>query len=233
MGAGIPLWRCAVFISTLHPDIYGRAFFWRPNTDVVMTTADFDPLDTPEFQASPLAILYQTGQEVRYRLDDPESRRFPFFDEMRDEGVTDYIALPLLFVDGSFHLSSWSTREPGGFSDEHLDALRKLVRPLARLVEIIGLRRIAITLLDTYVGNRAGERILGGQIRRGHAETMQAAIWLSDLRSFTALSDRMPPETRGGSPQPLFRLPGTGHPQAWRRNPEIHGRWAVGRVSHC
>jgi adenylate cyclase len=49
--------------------------------------------------------------------------------------------------------------------------------------------------LDTYVGNRAGEKILGGQIRRGHAETMNAAIWLSDLRGFTALSDRLPSET--------------------------------------
>jgi adenylate cyclase len=45
------------------------------------------------------------------------------------------------------------------------------------------------------VGNRAGERILGGQIRRGHTETMHAAIWLSDLRGFTALSDRLPAET--------------------------------------
>ena len=36
---------------------------------------------------------------------------------------------------------------------------------------------------------------LAGQIRRGHAEAMQAAIWLSDLRGFTALSDRLPAET--------------------------------------
>ena len=192
--AGIPLWRCAVFIRTLHPDIYGRAFFWRQHTDVVVQEAEFDPFATPEFQNSPLAILQQSGRELRYRLDDPQTPRFPFFDEMRSEGVTDYIALPLLFIDGSNHASSWSTREPGGFDDEHLDALRAMVRPLTRLVEIITLRRTAITLLDTYVGNRAGERILGGQIRRGHAETMQAAIWLSDLRSFTALSDRLPPE---------------------------------------
>ena len=59
----------------------------------------------------------------------------------------------------------------------------------------MSLRRTASMLLDTYVGNRAGERILGGQIRRGHAETMHAAIWLSDLRGFTALSDRLSPET--------------------------------------
>ena len=67
--------------------------------------------------------------------------------------------------------------------------------PLARLIEITRLQRTASILLDTYVGNRAGERILGGQIRRGHAETMHAAIWLSDLRGFTALSDRLPAET--------------------------------------
>jgi adenylate cyclase len=194
VGAGIPLWRCAVFIRTLHPDIYGRAFYWLPHTDVVVREADFDPLATQEFRDSPLAIMYASGQEVRYRLDDPDSRRFPFFDEMRSEGVTDYVALPLRFIDGSIHATSWSTRAPGGFDDGHLDALRAIVRPLARLVEIIGLRRIAITLLDTYVGNRAGERILGGQIRRGHADTMQAAIWLSDLRGFTALSDRLRPE---------------------------------------
>jgi adenylate cyclase len=36
---------------------------------------------------------------------------------------------------------------------------------------------------------------MGGQIRRGHAESMHAAIWLSDLRGFTALSDRLPAET--------------------------------------
>src|SRR5204863_6252281 len=119
----------------------------------------------------------------------------PFLDEMREEGVTDYIALPLLFIDGSTHASSWTTKRPGGFSDGELATLRKIVTPLARIIEIVNLRRTASILLDTYVGNRAGERILGGQIRRGHTETMHAAIWLSDLRGFTALSDRLPAET--------------------------------------
>jgi adenylate cyclase len=193
--AGLPLWRVAVFVRTLHPDMFGIAFFWRPGAEVTVNILDFDARDAPEFQRSPLSILYDKGQEVRYRLDDPAAAGFPFFDDMRAEGVTDYIALPLVFIEGSIHASSWTTREPGGFSDEHLTALRSMVRPLARLVEIINLRRTATTLLDTYVGNSAGERILGGQIRRGHADTMQAAIWLSDLRGFTALSDRLAPET--------------------------------------
>ena len=98
-------------------------------------------------------------------------------------------------IDGSVHASSWTTRQPGGFTDQQLNGLRSLVPPLARLIEVTRLRFTASILLDTYVGNRAGERILGGQIRRGHTDTMHAAIWLSDLRGFTALSDRLPAET--------------------------------------
>ena len=194
VAAGVPLWRGAAFVKTLHPDMFGRSFVWRPGAEVVVGNADFDLPESPRFIRSPLAILYNSGHEVRYRLDDPESKRFPFFDDMRAEGVTDYIALPLHFTDGSTHASSWITKQPGGFTDEQLTGLKAIIPPFARLGEIHAMRRTAATLLDTYVGNRAGERILAGDIRRGHAETMQAAIWLSDLRGFTTLSDRLAPE---------------------------------------
>lgn len=193
--AGIPLWRVGVFVRTLHPDIYGRNFIWRPGAGVELGTVDFDILNAPEFKASALSIAFTQGIEVRARMDDPESRRFPIIEDMRAEGVTDYVVLPLRFIEGTINASSWTTKQPGGFSDDQLAALRRIVTPLARLIEIISLSRTATLLLDTYVGNRAGARILGGQIRRGHANSMHAAIWLSDLRGFTALSDRLPAET--------------------------------------
>ena len=195
LAAGLPLWRVGLFIRTLHPEVYGRNFIWKPGAEVEMGTVDFKILDSPDFQRSPLFFVFQQGIEVRARIDDPESSRFPIVADLRAEGVTDYIALPLIFIDGSIHASSWTTRQSGGFTDEQIDALRRLIKPLTRLSEIITLIRTASSLLDTYVGNRAGERILGGQIRRGHTETMNAAIWLSDLRGFTALSDRLPSET--------------------------------------
>jgi adenylate cyclase len=195
VAAGLPLWRVGVFVRTLHPDIFGRNFIWRPGAEVELGTVDFNILDAPEFQASPLAIVFRQGLEVRARVGDPASQRFPIIEDMHAEGVTDYIALPLLFIDGTVHASSWTTKQPGGFTDQQLTGLRSLVRPLARVIEIIQWRRTSSLLLDTYVGNRAGERILSGQIRRGHTDTMHAAIWLSDLRGFTALSDRLPAET--------------------------------------
>ena len=192
--AGLPLWRVGVFVRTLHPDIFGRRFIWRSGAEVETGSVDFNILEAPEFKASPLAIVFTEGIEVRCRVDDPQSERFPIIEEMRGEGVTDYVALPLMFVDGSINASSWTTKQPGGFSDAQLAALRSLVPSLARVTELISLRRTAAILLDTYLGNLAGERILGGQIRRGHTDTMHAAIWLSDLRGFTALSDRLPAE---------------------------------------
>ncbi|MET0720292.1 MAG: adenylate/guanylate cyclase domain-containing protein [Tardiphaga sp.] len=194
IAAGLPLWRVGVFVRTLHPEIFGRNFIWRPGEEVATSTVDFDIQQTPEFLRSPLAIVFREAAEVRCRLNDPGNNRFPFFDDMRAEGVTDYIALPLAFVDGVIHASSWTTKQPGGFTDTQLADLKRLVPPLTRLVEVMGLQRVATTLLNTYVGPRAGARILAGQIRRGHTETMHAAIWLSDLRGFTALSDRLPPE---------------------------------------
>jgi len=195
VAAGLPLWRVGIFIRTLHPDIYGRNFIWKPGAEVELGTVDFKILDSPDFHRSPIIIVFQQGLEVRARADDPNSARFPIIEDLRAEGVTDYVALPLPFVDGTLNASTWTTKQPGGFTDEQLAALRQIVRPMARVIEIISLNRKASSLLDIYVGNRAGERILGGQIRRGHTETMNAAIWLSDLRGFTALSDRLPAET--------------------------------------
>ncbi|MBV9562807.1 MAG: adenylate/guanylate cyclase domain-containing protein [Bradyrhizobium sp.] len=194
VAAGISLWRVAAFVRTLHPDVYGRRFLWRPGAEVVVTSADLDIEESPDFINNPVGIVYRSGRELRYRLDDPESQHVPFLDEMRAEGATDYIALPLKFTDGSIHVVSWTTRQDGGFTEQQLAALRSIIPPFSLLGEIFALRRTAASLLDTYVGNQAGERIMAGQIRRGHAEAMQAAIWLSDLRGFTALSDRLSPE---------------------------------------
>jgi adenylate cyclase len=194
VAAGLPLWRVGIFVRTLHPDIYGRNFIWKPGAEVEIGTVDYQILESPDFHTSPLIIVFQQGVEVRARIDDPASKRFPIVEELRAEGVTDYIAMPLPFINGTLNASSWTTKQPGGFTAEQLAALRRIVTPLARVIEIFSLTRTAASLLDTYVGNRAGERILGGQIRRGHTETMNAAIWLSDLRGFTALSDRLPAE---------------------------------------
>jgi len=38
VACGIPLWRVAVFVTTLHPDVLGRRFLWQRSSGV--TTSD-------------------------------------------------------------------------------------------------------------------------------------------------------------------------------------------------
>jgi adenylate cyclase len=47
-------------------------------------------------------------------------------------------------------------------------------------------------VLNAYLGAKTGPKVLEGQIRRGTGEEITAVLWSSDLRSFTALSDRLP-----------------------------------------
>src|SRR5205807_879113 len=191
---GIPLWRVAVFVRTLHPNVMGRRLLWRPDAEVEVTEAPFELLETEYFRDSPIARVYRTGAAIRRKLADPDCPEdFPVLADLRAEEVTDYLASPLIFTDGAIHAVTCTTRQPGGFTDAQLAGIEAVITPLARVAEIRALRRMGSTLLDTYVGHDAGERILAGRIRRGDIEEIHAAIWLSDMRGFTALADSLPP----------------------------------------
>jgi len=194
IACGIPLWRVAVYVRTLHPQVMGRRFLWRPGAEVETSDAPFELLETELFRDSPIARVYRTGEVIRRKIVDPDCPNdFPVLVDLRAEEVTDYLASPLVFSNGDIHAVTCTTRQPGGFTDAQIAALEAVMTPLARVAEIRGLRRMASNLLDTYVGHDAGERILAGHIRRGDIEEIHAAIWLSDMRGFTALADRQPP----------------------------------------
>ena len=195
VACGLPLWRVAVFVRTLHPHIMGRRFLWRPDAPVAVSSAPHETMATDTYLKSPVVHVYETGVPLRRRLGDPACPRdFPIIDELIADGVTDYLASPLHFLSGEIHVATWTTRAPGGFTDRQIAGLDAVTAPLARVAEIWALRRVGGTLLETYVGRHAGMRILAGQIRRGDTEAIDAAIWLSDMRGFTALADRVAPK---------------------------------------
>jgi len=132
---------------------------------------------------------------IRRRLDIPGTPiDFPILQELRAKGITDYVAMPIDFSDGSIHAVTFSTDRPGGFTTEELGQLYDMLPVLGRLMEIHATRHTARILLDTYVGRHAGERVLKGLIKRGDGETIHAVIWFSDLRGSTRLADTLPQE---------------------------------------
>jgi adenylate cyclase len=196
LGCGIPIWRVGLFVLTLHPQIMGIRFLWKIGTGVEVGPAPFEAFQSEDFLRSPVMRVRDTGIALRRRLADRKCPiDFTVIRELQAEGATDYIAVPLPAADGGTHAATFTTRQPDGFTDSQIASLDSLVAPLARVIENRTLQRTASALLDTYVGNHAGARILAGQIRRGDSATIDAAIWLSDMRGFTGLADRLPPQT--------------------------------------
>ncbi len=191
----LPLARVTLHLRTLHPQFMGARMLWRPGMDTAeLSFVGYSFRDDPRFLNSPIRSLYEGAEGIRHRLDFPSDGHdeFGIYADLRAEGLTDYVALPLVATDGKRHATSWSTDRPGGFTTEHLLRISELMPVLTMAVEIRMNRRIAKNLLNTYVGERAGERVLAGDIVRGSGATIQAAIWNCDLRSFTTISEHWP-----------------------------------------
>ena len=62
---GIPLWRVAVFVTTLHPDIVGRRFLWQADSGVTTSNALFAVLETEDYRKSPFTTVYSTRTPLR------------------------------------------------------------------------------------------------------------------------------------------------------------------------
>ena len=90
--------------------------------------------------------------------------------------------------------SYWATDHPNGFDDAQVEAIAGAMPLLALAAKCVSLARIAGTLVETYLGRDPGRRVLEGLIRRGVAERISAVLWYSDLREFTRITDRSPPE---------------------------------------
>jgi adenylate cyclase len=195
VAAGLPLARVSVFVRTLHPNVAARRLTWRPDAPVEFAEAPFDLFESDTYHQSPISRVYGEGATVRRRLADPACPiDYPILTDLRGDGMTDYLAQPLIFSDGAIHAVSWATAAPGGFRDADIAAFEAVNRPLARVAEIWALRRTAINLLEAYVGKRSGARILAGHVRRGDVESIEAALWYSDMRDFTALNEHLPPD---------------------------------------
>jgi adenylate cyclase len=213
VAAGLPVGRAHVFIDTLHPVHEGRLFRWgqsatesalqeygRTTPVQAMGAEGVTDADAAErWRNSPFYKMLQTGDSLlRRRLTAESETEFKVFAEMRAMGMTDYVAIINRFAaenaigDMDCVYSSWATRHAEGFADAELAALKRVTPYLALAIKSVSLARVAGTLMQTYLGRDAGQRVLGGRIMRGVADRIDAVIWFSDLRGFTRITDTAP-----------------------------------------
>ncbi|MBV8360192.1 MAG: adenylate/guanylate cyclase domain-containing protein [Deltaproteobacteria bacterium] len=196
IAAGIPIWRAVCFVSTLHPEVSAAAYIFNRDAATAMrVVAGHDLSNSSEFIESSITEVRQTQETLRRRLCDSDCPfDFSLLQQLKAEGGTDYVAIPMVRSDGETNAITFATDCKRGFTEHEIAGLEYVTQALGVIVELQSSRRIAKSLLDTYIGRRTGERVLSGSIRRGTGETIRAVIWDNDLRGFTALADRLPSE---------------------------------------
>lgn len=191
---GAPIWRLRIGMRTIHPQTLGIAVIWQRGQAAAKEMGiRHGMFETDAYIGSPIQAFHQSGKTVRHRLDhlDKETDH-PVLFEMAAQGATDYVIQPMSFSGGGNHFLAVSTDRAEGFSDLDIAKFGLLAEALAQSFEIISTRRLSQTLMDTYLGHRTGQKVLDGLIKRGDGEAIDAVLWYSDLRNFTALTDRLP-----------------------------------------
>lgn len=187
---GLPIWRSVLGIETLHPEELGGQLVWLAD-EVEQTEMVYShgTENTSTYLDSPLRVVDETEKPFRCRLTGPPAK-MQLLRELQQSGATDYLIVPFPFLDRARSASmSFATLAPDGFSDAELERLEIAAKLISPYAERHALRRIAIDLLDTYVGRHAGERIYQGKVHRGAVDRIDAAILMADLRGFTSLSN--------------------------------------------
>ena len=196
VAAGVPIWRLRLGIRTLHPLIAALSGAWERDGGVIPVPRAEHGLETrSSYIGSPLAIIQQTGQPFRRDLRGPIGPDdHNVLQELKDRGATDYFGLPLRFTTQPGGLMVLVSDHPDGFDDHDIAMFAELANTLAPVVEVIRLKHATHAITAAYLGPRSAERVLSGQITRGHVETIRAAILFSDIRGWTALSAAQAPE---------------------------------------
>ncbi|MBO6890452.1 MAG: adenylate/guanylate cyclase domain-containing protein [Roseibium sp.] len=191
--AGFFIDRCTLHVGTLHPRVVGFSWVWN-STDTLCDeiAADAAAVNAVSFTSNPLFRVMREGEIIKLDLETEEGRNAgSLMQDLAEEGYTAYVALPLSAAGEMHNAMTFATKRPGGFPPVDKERIRSLIDLLALHVERHIVQRIARNVADTYLGPIAGRRVLDGEIRRGDGDAIKAVVFMSDMRGFTQLADRL------------------------------------------
>ena len=212
LASGIPLCRSAWATFAVHPLYSAKSFIWDNETNQVQVDAPSrEDFNSPGFRNSPFFYMNKNNisfMRARFynseKLDVPD---FPIFNTFREQNITEYLVFAhhletksLTFrsihsttesINEGF-FTAFSTKFPTGFSESEIQILQALSHSIAVAIKSNTLMELVSTISTHYIGARAGQKVISGEIDRGAVDTIDAAIWFGDLRGFTRMSDTVP-----------------------------------------
>ncbi len=186
----VPVDRLWCGTTVLHPQ--GAAYFWIWQRDrpPVERELGYDRFAKLEESDSPARRLKLGAPDVRFRH--PDGEEVSDIAALWGEGYRDLYGQSMRFRGAWVGGITWATRAEGGFTAAHLQFLQQLTPALTAVIEPLARDLVTATLLRTYLGRNAGDRVSSGQVRRGDQQTLRAAVWFCDVRGFTQLSSTLP-----------------------------------------
>ena len=160
--AGLPIDRLTLHVRTLHPEIIGRTIAWAPNEPVEIHDREFGIETSSAFVGSPLQKVMETREPAIVRPADTDGGVWTQIDVFRDRRLVEIVLAPLCTSAGPVSAVAFCTARPGGFAASERAALDRILPGLRTAVELRTLRKVELTLLDTYIGATTAQRISQG-----------------------------------------------------------------------
>lgn len=215
-GRGFAIRRCNLATETLHPLMHNMRHVWFDritdpgpiNTDVIVARNQHSFGESlidevyfnsgsprnPQFLASPFFVIEEEGELHEKIRPKGEPQRFPVFEDLAALGCSDYFGSTLQNFSGMLQKIGLATDRPGGFGEEGVADLRESLRLLTLLLNTVIEFGTKFNLANAYLGQDPGRRVCSGMIHRGEIVSIEAAVWFSDLRNFTASGEELPAE---------------------------------------
>ena len=193
--AGLQVHRMRLGIEVTHPSLFSIAWDWDHKAGFREHLVRRNILNLPMYRQSPVRpVKERTLPEVRISLTGEQP--LPAYNLVPDlvaEGFTDYVALPLRTATARDDVISFATQDSSGFSNSQLALFRQLAIEIQPYSALHAARLLTRTIAEIYLGKRTGSHVASGDLQRGSLRSLNAAVWIIDIRDFTAMSDTHEP----------------------------------------
>lgn len=213
---GFAVRRCNLATETIHPLMTGTRYVWYDeaidpgplNPAVIVARRQYrvgsalidevffnsGSQHSAQFIASPFYQVELHGELCEAIAPLGSVQPYPVFEDLAAIGCTNYFGLKLVSFADMLNKISLATARPEGLDPARRDDLRMSLRLLALQIDTLIECMVKNTLARVYVGRDPGRRVCEGMISVGAVVSLEAAIWFSDLRGFTAISDQLSAE---------------------------------------
>lgn len=191
---GVPVDRITTAIDALHSEYTGIGRIWTRESGFSFRLFPHGEASERAYERSPFAVAHRTGRWLVLDLPKTPDDAFEIVPELKSEGYSYYVCVPLCFTNGTQNGVTFATRSGQGFDRRALSVLRFVMPTLAATMETRSVNQRLDNVLRIYVGDEPHKAILSGTIQRGQVSRIRSAILFADMRSYTRISSALEPE---------------------------------------